>query len=800
MSITTKLTKLAKPLVLSALGAGTIGCAMAGMGDTGGTMSGMMGAALMQFASFLSRGPLSGLANRMFDSWYQKPTVTGKLPANHHIEIALQDSWRRTLRNLAEYLVQKGCDEKWLAAFEKSLKHNAEPPVDWPAFSPTVSDPAEALQSLWRGKGEIFEEELRETATKWFTAVANRCGLPVPPVACEAVNDGWDAPAADGAVRRHTLASVWTEFYREHVKGSQPTAFASLFTSLADIVGSQKEILQQLAAHDDASAAAAAKIEADNDALQAKLEEVSDQIHKGNQKILDELAELKTIASRTEIIAVRTETKVDGVVADMADVKAGMAGMKAELLAHIRELTDEIRTKATAPQPRQPGEPERSVSERLDDETAKLSEEDRGLLAYYKRIVRTDPKAAPLDKANVAFFDKQFDEAAALADESAKREEKHLADVEKIRLDVLEQLFESRKLQGQALAATGKFGEAVRVFQNALQKIPRTDMPESWAELQFLLGIVSVEWANRSEGAAVHQRRQQAIAAYNAALEVYTRETLPQDWAMTKNNLAAALYEQAAASDGPDRARLLGEAVQACRDALEVYTRETLPQDWAMTKNNLANALRDQAAASDGPDRARLLDEAVQAYRDALEVYTREAFPQGWAATKNNLAAALQNQASASDGPERVRLLGKAVQACRDALEVYTREALPQDWAMTKNNLAAALQNQAAASDGPDRARLLDEAVQAYRDALEVRTRETLPQGWAMTKYNLAIALADQADASDGPERVRLLREAIACSEEALTVYTKDNFPTQHRVIQNNLSIVRRSLAKAEGE
>ena len=496
-------------------------------------------------------------------------------------------------------------------------------------------------------------------------------------------------------------------------------------------------------------------------------------------------------AERTETRLGEVETELDRHRRYVRAV-AGAYGQQQAQLAELKLTEAQLFDRAV-----------RSVAER----EGMPPEELAGTIEMFVAAVRADPAADHMDRALADFAQQRFGPAAGHARRAAEEAKTRREAAEGLAARAAKEAAaargaerSARRLEGQALLAQHKPGEAVAAFEAALGLAARAEEPRVWAELQLELGEASNQWAAVSEEDLIAIRRRRAVEAYRAALEVYTREALPQAWARTQNNLAVALRDQAAASEAGERARLLAEAVAAYRAALEVCTREALPQDWARTQSNLANALGAQATASEGEERARLLAEAVAAYRAALEVCTREALLHDWAMTQNNLAVALGDQAAASEGGERARLLAEAVEAYRAALEVCTREALPQDWARTQNNLAVALRGQSAASEGGERAGLLAEAVEAYRAALEICTREALPQDWAMTNWNLALALRDRASAAGGAEAARLLREALEAMRSAAEVYTEEAAPEDCAFAAKWIEEVKAEISRREAE
>ena len=443
------------------------------------------------------------------------------------------------------------------------------------------------------------------------------------------------------------------------------------------------------------------------------------------QRVQDALATLTvtTRQTRAEVAAGRAENR-EGHAAIMREL--------AESRAIITQLTEAVSRLSSAP--RDQGGPPPTSAQLYEQAVAAIAAE-RGIapeklregIDHFIKAVKDNPNAAFMDRALADYAAQQFAAAAGNAGAAAEaartrrlaaRQAAQLA--AQLEQQARDEEVKALSLQGRAFSAGSQFGAAVEAFRRAAALFDPAARSAAWASLQFEIGKAASEWAPRSEGSDVAQRRELAIRSYRAALEVLTRAVLPQAWAQTQDNLAIALHDQAAASEGGERARLLGEAVAAYRDALQVRTRAALPQAWATTQNNLAIAKSDQAAASEGPERARLLGEAVVAYREALQVFTRAALPEAWATTQNNLANALRAQAEASEGTDRARLMGEAVAAYREALQVRTRAALPQAWANTQNNLALALRDQSAGVVGTDRVRLLREAAAAMRACIEV--------------------------------------------------------------------------------
>ena len=92
--------------------------------------------------------------------------------------------------------------------------------------------------------------------------------------------------------------------------------------------------------------------------------------------------------------------------------------------------------------------------------------------------------------------------------------------------------------QGSEFGDNPALAEAIVVYRNALQLVPRERVPLQWATTQNNLGTALQTLGERESGTA---RLEEAVAAYRAALEEWTRERVPLHWAATQNNLGTAL-------------------------------------------------------------------------------------------------------------------------------------------------------------------------------------------------------------------------------------------------------------------
>ncbi|ADE13643.1 Tetratricopeptide domain protein [Nitrosococcus halophilus Nc 4] len=397
---------------------------------------------------------------------------------------------------------------------------------------------------------------------------------------------------------------------------------------------------------------------------------------------------------------------------------------------------------------------------------------------------------------------KNFGGAGELLREAAERKAKQLNKVRKELEQLTEETVSSFRLAGDAHSNNYAFGQALEVYERALEYVSRELTPHLWAVVVTQVGKAYHELGIRIEGVALHYHFSAAVESYRRALEVQTQEHLLQDWARTQTHLGTALREQGVRLGGEAGWRLLEKAVAAYRQALEVQTRRHLPQDWAWTQTHLGTALREQGVRLGGEAGQRLLEEAIAAYRRALEIQTQGHLPQDWARTQTHLGTALREQGVRLEGEAGQQLLAEAIASYRRALEVQTRGELSQDWAWTQTHLGTALGEQGVRIEGEAGWQLLEEAVIAYRQALEVQTRGHLPQDWAWTQTHLGTALGEQGVRLGGEAGQRLLEEAIASYQGALEVQTPETLPgywiqAQYHLAQTHLALETWSEAAA---
>ena len=315
-----------------ACAAGAILLTPATLGLTG------VGAALAAFgAGFFSDHVRRKLNLNDIIAQISRKASSGELPPNHDIERAAQEAYLATLLILAEYLestIKVGDGQKWLKNLCGSLKKAKDaPPAPWPDFS---TDNIDTLESLWRHQGEVFADELCITTKTWFRVFEVETKTTVPQVANAAIEHGWKI-----GDKYHTLSSVWTECFRYQIKHSEPAATAHLFGTLAQLAGSQKELLADVAG------------------LQDQLEGIAQQLQANNHCVLDELAAIKQslpapedlkhfnerlagLADRLDVAVERIETAAGRIEFAADDIRIGFADLKDGMRAGFDDIAKRL--------------------------------------------------------------------------------------------------------------------------------------------------------------------------------------------------------------------------------------------------------------------------------------------------------------------------------------------------------------------------------------------------------------------------------------------------------------------------
>src|SRR5262249_25094146 len=147
--------------------------------------------------------------------------------------------------------------------------------------------------------------------------------------------------------------------------------------------------------------------------------------------------------------------------------------------------------------------------------------------------------------------------AAQLAHEAAlgwdeERERKH-----KEALEADRNVIRYFRLEGNARYAEYKFREALAAYNEidkrfSTRRLSKEDLPEEWAEIKVLLGIVKNELGDRVEWPESQNFLSESVRDYHQALTVYTSEQLPQNWAVTQINLGTALSSQGERASGEE--------------------------------------------------------------------------------------------------------------------------------------------------------------------------------------------------------------------------------------------------------
>ncbi len=218
--------------------------------------------------------------------------------------------------------------------------------------------------------------------------------------------------------------------------------------------------------------------------------------------------------------------------------------------------------------------------------------------------------------------------------------------------------------------------DAVQIYRQALEGLPREDAPVDWGYGQKNLGCVLQALAEQNND---REGLEKALDAYGAAAKALHNTGCPLAWASAQNRLGTMLYRQVMKKDDLD---LLKHALSAFQEALKVYNREETPQLWADAVSNFAQAaqiLGEQMRSSEA------IEKAADACRSVLEVRSKDEQPLSWAASQNNLGSALFLFGKMK---KNVDVLFDASEAFTLALDLYNELGAEGMARVTEKNLA----------------------------------------------------------------------------------------------------------------
>ena len=428
----------------------------------------------------------------------------------------------------------------------------------------------------------------------------------------------------------------------------------------------------------------------------------------------------------------------------------------------------------------------------------------RAGINLFVAAVKNDATASFMDRALAEFAQKNFSAAASNAGQAgaAAREQRLAArqlatQAEAAAVEASRREREAFSLQGKSLYAQKKYGDAVAAFENAADAAPRASAPRDWAEVQRHLAKALDDWADRSEGAAIAQRRERAIAGFRRVLEIFTPQETPDEWAFAQNYLGNALWQKARQTIDPGG--LLDEAAAAYEAALTVRTREARPADWSITQNNRAGVALERGQLAVEPARSRFLAESLARFRDALTGRDPVKQPDGWAGLQGNIGIVLDRQADDAVEPRRAQLRSEAMAAFQAALGVVGPDKFAETWADVHTSLASTLTSRGWETGGDERKRAWQAAIESYQAALKIYTRATHPQEWAEAKEALADALDNTITNASVAERARVRDDVIAIYRESAQVNTREFLPLEWASTQESLAALFRASALDQG-
>jgi tetratricopeptide (TPR) repeat protein len=183
---------------------------------------------------------------------------------------------------------------------------------------------------------------------------------------------------------------------------------------------------------------------------------------------------------------------------------------------------------------------------------------------------------------------------------------------------------------GDIYYANYQFDEALKAYDEGLSYVEKKDLPTTWADMQWSIGMANWQIGIRTRDAAITEHLREAVKRYGEAQTVYTKTDFPEAWSAIENNLGNVLRDQGTRTGGEAGTQLLAQAVAAYKAALEIRTREHLPEGWAQTHNNLARvyvALEDwQGAATSYRNVLTLYPDVEEAYLSTHMAYHEKLF------------------------------------------------------------------------------------------------------------------------------------------------------------------------------
>lgn len=204
--------------------------------------------------------------------------------------------------------------------------------------------------------------------------------------------------------------------------------------------------------------------------------------------------------------------------------------------------------------------------------------------------------------------------------------------------------------------------QAIKTYQDALDKIDLEQRPDAWATITNNLGTVYSELAPQSQNPT--DNLQQSILAYRQALPY--RKADPRAYASTQNNLGTAYWNLAQYAEPEAN---LKQALAAYKESLSFYDPELYPLDYGMIHNNLGTAYWNLSQYEEGKENLML---ALRAYQVAAMYRTPQTAPAACAATQNNLGTAYLHLADrcVEETALWIQLLNEAIAAYTTALKV----------------------------------------------------------------------------------------------------------------------------------
>jgi tetratricopeptide (TPR) repeat protein len=404
---------------------------------------------------------------------------------------------------------------------------------------------------------------------------------------------------------------------------------------------------------------------------------------------------------------------------EMRETKKALTEMASEMAKLRQGLLEYPQAESQVRQSRKEEDPAVLQDRVYKELSKKVGVDDKLLRSALPRLaenLKHAPDATNYERANAAYFKKDYPEAerlALLAAEDAEKATKPEAAVLAL------------KLAGWCAEERIQYATAMQYFRRAEGLIDSQRYAKDWALVEQEIADLLLDQGQYAEAEKTLRR----------VLEVHTRLSGPEDFATlkTRTSLASALEQQGKAA----------EAETQYRAVFKLATDVWGPEDWRTltARGGLASALSDQGK----------LAEAEAEYREVLALREKSLGSESrdTLLARHNLATMLSRQDKYAEAEKEFRLV----------LRLREKVLGPEhpDTLMTRSNLGNLLAKQGKFQEAESELR---DVIALKEKVLGPRHPETLT-----SFYNLALALARDGKIRDA---MPFARKAVEGAREVL--------------------------------